>query len=417
MQYAREPVTYVQYTMPLLRERFLQVREMTEQLVAPLSSEDQTIQSMPEVSPTKWHRAHTTWFFESFLLGALHDYKCVDDSYAFLFNSYYETFGARHPRSERGLLSRPSAVEIGEYRTAVEQRMLEALDAQRFGTDALALVELGLQHEQQHQELILMDIKHVLSRNPIGSAYSTGCDDGEIIAPSGGWDSYLGGVAKIGHDGEGFAFDNESPCHKTFIAPFEIARCLVTAGEWLKFIADGGYHRAELWLSDGWATVLEQEWECPGYWRRTGSLWEIFTLGGWRPVTDNEPVCHISYYEADAFARWAGGRLPTAAEWEVAAHDRGSSRKLSFDRFHPHDARQFYDQVWQWTASAYLPYPGFRAARGAIGEYNGKFMVNQIELRGGSCVTPPGHTRPTYRNFFPPASRWPFTGMRVAQDL
>ncbi|HKY14048.1 MAG TPA: ergothioneine biosynthesis protein EgtB [Microthrixaceae bacterium] len=415
------PTTEGRISIPLLRQRFRDVRDLTERLAAPLSAEDQAIQSMPDVSPTKWHRAHTTWFFETFLLGSLPDHECFDAAYGYLFNSYYEGVGPRHPRPHRGLLSRPSAAEIGEYRAAVDECMLDALDAGRFDDDALALVELGLHHEQQHQELLLMDIKHVLSCNPTGPEYVAGCSEGATDGVPGGWTVNEGGVVEIGHDGDGFAFDNEGPRHDAAIAPFELADRLVTVGEWAEFIADGGYHRADLWLSDGWYAVQEQGWECPAYWRRGDSRWEIFTLGGWRPATEHEPVCHVSYYEADAYARWAGARLPTEAEWEVVATSRagrpGEPTDGWIDHLHPHDAGSTFDQVWQWTASAYLPYPGFRPAAGAVGEYNGKFMVNQHVLRGGACVTPPGHTRPTYRNFFPPVSRWPFTGVRLARDL
>ncbi|MBW8824792.1 MAG: ergothioneine biosynthesis protein EgtB [Acidobacteria bacterium] len=382
--------------------RYCDVRTATETLAAPLSAEDQTVQSMPDVSPAKWHRAHVTWFFETFILGpsGRDPYRA---EFAYLFNSYYEAVGPRHPRPQRGLLTRPSAAEVGEYRQAVDRSMLELLAA---GVDdeVGALVELGLNHEQQHQELLLMDIKHVLSCNPMRPAYTEAGPHPTASALPGGLVSHGGGEVEIGHDGAGFAFDNESPRHRVLLAPFAVSSTLVTNAEWLAFIDDGGYRRPELWLSDGWATVCGERWEAPLYWEHDGDGgdWAQFTLSGMRPVQPGEPVCHVSYYEADAYARWAGGRLPLEAEWEVLA----SQGALA-------DA---YDQVWQWTASAYLPYPGFRTAAGAVGEYNGKFMVNQHVLRGSCCLTPAGHTRPTYRNFFPPSARWACSGVRLAVD-
>jgi ergothioneine biosynthesis protein EgtB len=381
-------------------DRYLEVRGLTEALAAPLSAEDQTVQSMPDVSPTKWHRAHTTWFFETFVLSRLDDYHEFHPQFRFLFNSYYETVGARHPRPQRGLLSRPGVEEIGRYRRHADAAMLALLDHD-VADDVGWLIELGLQHEQQHQELLLMDIKHVLSCNPLGPAYRalTAAVPDEV-GPV-GWLGHDGGLVEIGHEGGGFAFDNESPRHPVHLAPFALADRTVTCGEWLAFIDDGGYRRPDLWLSDGWARVLAESWEAPLYWSRDAGGWEVFTLGGSRPVAPAEPVCHVSYYEADAFARWSGLRLPTEAEWELVATGRSA----------------FFRDVWQWTSSAYLPYPGFRPAAGAVGEYNGKFMVNQHVLRGGSGATPAGHTRPTYRNFFPPSARWPFTGVRLARDI
>jgi ergothioneine biosynthesis protein EgtB len=403
----------------VLASQFAGVRGLTETLAEVLSPEDQAIQSMPDVSPTKWHRAHTTWFFETFVLGPhLDGHECHDAAYGYLFNSYYEAVGPRHPRPHRGLLSRPSASEITEYRAAVDRCVLDALARDALSHEALALVELGLHHEQQHQELLLMDIKHVLSCNPLGPAYRDGVAAGSIDGGTREWRSHPGGIVAIGHDGHGFSFDNEGPRHDVLLRPFEVSCDLVTAGEWSDFIADGGYHRAELWLSDGWAAIAENGWEAPSYWRRGDGRWELFTLGGWRPVTAHEPVCHVSYYEADAFARWAGARLPTEAEWEAAAPLEAESG-IDLTVLHPTSdaSSSFFGQVWQWTSSAYLPYPGFAPAAGAVGEYNGKFMVNQHVLRGGACVTPTGHTRRTYRNFFPPSSRWPFCGVRLARDV
>jgi ergothioneine biosynthesis protein EgtB len=404
-------------------DRYLEVRDLTEALAAPLSAEDQTVQSMPDVSPTKWHRAHTTWFFETFLLGPqVAGYRPFHPDFAYLFNSYYETVGARHPRPERGLLSRPGVEEVGRYRRHADAGMLELLDRE-LPDDVAWLVELGLNHEQQHQELLLMDIKHVLSMSPLHPVYrpSPSPTAGTGAARAVRWIEHDGGLTEIGHEGSAFAFDNESPRHTVHLAPFALAERPVTCGEWLAFIDDDGYHRPELWLSDGWGLAASNGWDAPLYWSRASHRddWEVFTLGGARPVDPAEPVCHVSYYEADAFARWCDVRLPTEAEWEaVAAGHRPDGRFLDLDVLHPRPASEptLFGDVWQWTSSAYLPYPGFRPAPGAVGEYNGKFMVNQHVLRGGCCATPPGHTRATYRNFFPPGVRWPFTGVRLARD-
>jgi ergothioneine biosynthesis protein EgtB len=389
-----------------LHESFRRVRDHTEALAAPLSPEDQVVQSMPDVSPTKWHRAHTTWFFETFLLAPrLPNYEPFDPAFAYLFNSYYEAAGPRHPRPERGLLSRPGVGEIARYRRRVDQAMHELID--ECDDAAAALIELGLHHEQQHQELLLMDIKHVLSRNPLECAYTTIPETFTAAARTPAHFVALeGGNVEIGYGGDGFAFDNESPRHTVHLEPFRIADRLVTAGEWLAFIADDGYRRAELWLSDGWYAVQEQGWQAPLYWHDDGpDGWTVFTLAGRRPLDPNEPAVHVSHYEADAYARWCGVRLPTESEWEhaVATVPPGMLRGVD-------------DEAWQWTASAYLPYPRFRPAAGAVGEYNGKFMSGQMTLRGGARITPPGHTRPTYRNFFPPGSRWMYGGVRLAQD-
>ncbi|MBW3613877.1 MAG: ergothioneine biosynthesis protein EgtB [Actinobacteria bacterium] len=402
-------------------DRFCRVRSLTDELASPLSAEDQTVQSMPDVSPTKWHRGHTSWFFEEFVLARFGaGYAPFHPGYGYLFNSYYETVGPRHARNERGLLSRPGIAEIATYRAVVDRAMLELL-GQPVVPEAAWLVELGLHHEQQHQELLLMDIKHVLSKNPLRPAYRPARrHDRRMHALT--WRQDPGGLIEVGHDGESFAFDNELPRHPVHLQPFALASRTVSCGEWLAFVDDGGYRRPELWLSDGWATVQAEGWFAPLYWRPDGDNWRVFTLAGEHDVDRDEPVCHVSYYEADAYARWAGVRLPTEAEWEHAVtadpprHDR-----FDLDALHPRPPRgdavsDSVGEVWEWTASPYTAYPGFRPAPGGVGEYNGKFMVNQQVLRGGACVTAPGHARPTYRNFFPPGARWPFTGVRLARD-
>jgi len=413
-----------------LRSGYLRVRTLTEDLAAPLSAEDQTVQSMPDVSPTKWHRAHTTWFFEIFVLEPfMAGYEVHHPVYRFLFNSYYEAVGDRYPRPRRGVVTRPGIAEVSLYRERVDEAMLQLLDAGPIPGDAAMLVELGQHHEQQHQELLLMDIKHVLSCNPVNPAYvpDKGVDagaGGEGARPATtGWIVHDGGLVEIGHQGTGFGFDNEFPRHATYLEPFALSSGLVTCGDWLAFMDDGGYERPELWLSDGWATVGAEGWEAPLYWRRDDGDWRVFTLSGERPVEPREPVVHVSYYEADAYARWADGRLPTEAEWEAlaAVEDTppGSSGGLLGSwALHPRAeaAHSLFGEVWQWTASAYSPYPGFHPAAGAVGEYNGKFMVGQYVLRGGCCVTPEDHVRASYRNFFPPSARWAFGGLRVAMD-
>ncbi|HEY3141836.1 MAG TPA: ergothioneine biosynthesis protein EgtB [Acidimicrobiales bacterium] len=416
-----------------LQSRFCEVRAFTESLAAPLSAEDQTVQTMPDVSPTKWHRAHTTWFFETFLLSEHQPgYTVVDPSYGFLFNSYYEAVGPRHARPERGLLSRPGVEEISEYRVAVDAAMSGFLTDQ-LDPACSRLVELGLNHEQQHQELLLMDIKHVLGANPLRPAYRAidrpqSRQEGEPAAATGSdWIEHPGGVVTVGRDDAEFSFDNEHPGHEVLLRPFALSSRLVTCGEWLAFIDDGGYERPELWMSDGWGTRRQTEWESPDYWDLSDDGWLVHTLTGVHALDPDEPVCHVSWYEADAYARWAGCRLPTEAEWETVAAGRiGTSGVGGLDLLgltdgtglHPWASadEQWTGAVWQWTASSYGPYPGFAPAAGAVGEYNGKFMVNQQALRGGACVTPAGHTRATYRNFFYPSARWPFCGLRLAVD-
>jgi ergothioneine biosynthesis protein EgtB len=411
--------------------RFRVARERTETLAAPLSPEDQAIQSMPDVSPTKWHRAHVTWFFETFVLEPFAEgYRPYDPAFGFLFNSYYEAVGPRHPRPRRGLLSRPSTAEVTQYRAHVDAAMARfiAEAGAAVWTDAAPLVELGLNHEEQHQELLLMDIKHVLSMNPLEPAYVPARPREQRSASRLRWLDLPGGLVEIGHAGGGFAFDNEGPRHKVWLEPYRLASRLVTAGEYVEFIADGGYRRAEFWLSDGWATVQAEGWNAPLYWSDDGAGWTIFTLSGRRALDPAEPVCHVSHYEADAFAHWAGKRLPTEAEWEAAAVGSGVALAGNLSDggvHHPVPAaaptageslQQMVGDVWEWTASPYTAFPGFRPAAGAVGEYNGKFMANQMVLRGGAAVTPPGHVRLSYRNFFPPAARWAFSGVRLAED-
>jgi ergothioneine biosynthesis protein EgtB len=383
--------------------RFRDVRAETERRAAPLSPEDQTIQSMPDASPAKWHRAHTTWFFEQFVLGPnAPGYEPFDASFAYLFNSYYVAAGPRHDRPQRGMITRPGAAVVGRYRAHVDAAMDELLAGVSTPKFALLapLVEIGLNHEQQHQELMLTDILHAFSRNPLRPAYDPGWRLPAAATTRVGDVALAQGVHTIGHSADGFAFDNESPAHRALVGPVRISRTLVRNRDFLAFMADGGYRTASLWLSDGFARVQEEGWSAPGYWRERDGAWFVFTLAGEQPVDPEAPVCHVSYYEADAFARWSGRDLPSEAEWEVVA------RMQALD-----DA---FDRVWQWTRSAYSPYPGYRPGEGALGEYNGKFMVNQMVLRGSSHATPAGHARVSYRNFFYPPHRWQFTGMRLA---
>jgi len=384
------------------RERFRTVRAETERRAAPLSPEDQVIQSMPDASPTKWHRAHTTWFLEQFLLvPRLAGYRVFDERFAYLFNSYYVAAGPRHARPRRGLITRPDCEEVEAFREHVDAAVHRLLDTAPDCelADIVRVLEIGLHHEQQHQELLLTDILHAFAQNPIAPDYDAGWRMPLAPPPSSEFADLPSGIHAIGFEGEGYGFDNEGPAHQVLIQPARIARSLVTNGQWLEFMADGGYTTPSLWLSDGWAMVGAEGWNAPGYWQEVDGAWQSLTLGGKRPVDPGAPVTHVSYYEADAFARWAGKHLPTEAEWEVAAR-----AGLLDDAF---------GKVWQWTGSAYLPYPGYRAADGALGEYNGKFMVNQMVLRGSSHATPAGHARASYRNFFPPPARWQFSGLRL----
>jgi ergothioneine biosynthesis protein EgtB len=382
-------------------EAFRRVRHETERRAAPLSPEDQVIQSMPDASPIKWHRAHTTWFFETFLLVPnLPGYKPFDERFAFLFNSYYVAAGPRHARPKRGLITRPDAAEVADYRAHVDAA-IERLIGEASITalpEILRILEIGLNHEEQHQELMLTDILHAFAQNPTAPAYDTSWQPPHATAQS-GYVELPEGIHTIGHNSEGYCFDNEGPAHRVLVGPVRIARALVTNGEWLAFIQDGGYANPALWLSDGWAAVQNEGWQAPGHWQDHDGAWKLLTLAGLQPIDPAAPVMHVSYYEADAFARWAGKHLPTEAEWEVAA--RGNLA----------DA---FGIVWQWTRSSYSPYPGFTACDGALGEYNGKFMINQMVLRGSSLATPQGHSRVTYRNFFYPPARWQFTGLRLA---
>jgi len=388
---------------PALRERFLVTRAHTEHLCEPLEPEDFVVSSMPDASPTKWHLAHTSWFFETFLLGPhAPAYRSPDARYAFLFNSYYVQAGERHCRAQRGLATRPTVRQVFEYRRHVDEAVVALCD--RLDGDpthpAGAIIELGIQHEQQHQELLLTDIKHLFWMNPMRPAYRCLPDAERTVQPL-QWQDVAGGVKQIGHNGDGFAFDNELPQHREFLEPCRVATRLVTNSEFLQFIDEGGYRRPELWLSAGWAAVQAGNWQAPLYWEAAdGGGWREFTLAGDGGVNPGAPVCHVSYYEADAFARWAGARLPTEAEWETVARDYG--------------AAQLYSDCWQWTQSAYTAYPGYVPATGAIGEYNGKWMSDQWVLRGGSCATPASHARVSYRNFFPSTARWQFSGIRLA---
>ncbi|MDB5449768.1 MAG: hypothetical protein JWQ52_896 [Phenylobacterium sp.] len=403
--------------------RYQTVRQASEAMTRSLTPEDQLAQSMPDASPTKWHLAHTTWFFETFLLTPrLAGYRVFDPRFGFLFNSYYEALGARQPRPARGLITRPSLDDVLSYRAHVDEGMARLL-AQ--GADDFAdLLDLGLAHEQQHQELILMDILHLFAQSPLHPAYAPprGPPAPVTVAPL-AFVGFDGGLVEIGHDGPGFAFDNETPRHKVFLAPYRLADRLVTNAEWQAFMADGGYGRPDLWLSEGWATVQAERWRAPLYWQETDDGWMAMSLHGLRPVDPAAPVTHVSFYEAEAYATWAGARLPTEAEWEHAAAGLPvEGRFLGAGRIDPAPSpggeglRQMFGDAWEWTRSAYSPYPGFHPAAGAVGEYNGKFMAGQFVLRGGACVTPAGHVRASYRNFFYPHQRWMFSGVRLAMD-
>jgi len=401
------------------------VRALSEALCRPLAIEDYVVQSMPDASPTKWHLAHTTWFWETFLLVPnLPEYRPFHQRYGYLFNSYYETVGARHPRSERGLLSRPTVAETFAFRAHVDEAMSRLLELGIEDEPTRALIELGLSHEQQHQELLVTDLKHMLGSNPLRPPYREIGIAPEARALPLRWQEYAGGLVSIGHRGGGFAFDNETPRHQAYTLPYRLATRLVTNHEYLQFMQDEGYACSSHWLSEGWAVLNEQRWRAPLYWERLDGEWWTYTLGGMRRVAEDEPVCHVSFFEADAFARWAGKRLPSEIEWEHAASAAETDGNfLDSRRLHPAAAveatsslAQLFGDTWEWTASQYTAYPGYRPAEGAVGEYNGKFMCNQFVLRGGSCATPPGHIRATYRNFFPPSARWQFSGIRLADD-
>jgi ergothioneine biosynthesis protein EgtB len=408
-------------------DRCVEVRAQTEALCEPLQTEDYVVSTMSDVSPTKWHLAHTSWFFESFVLAPFDPaYVTPNPKYAFLFNSYYVQAGERHCRAQRGLVTRPTVAEVYAYRAHVDSA-LRAL-VERIGDDpshpAFPVIELGLHHEQQHQELMLTDIKHVFWMNPLRPAYRPRRYESHA-SDAANWVSVPAGIHRVGHEAGGFSFDNELPAHRVFAEEFRVADRLVTNADWLEFMNDRGYHRPELWLSNGWATVRASTWEAPLYWERTAGDWTEFTLAGVNPIDPGAPVCHVSYYEADAFARWAGARLPTEPEWEIAAKRQPVDGEFVDARnFHPVAAperrdgslRQLYGDVWQWTQSAYTAYPGYAPSAGALGEYNGKWMCDQWVLRGASCATPRSHARVSYRNFFPSDARWQFMGLRLAKD-
>lgn len=421
-----------------LHALFKAVRRATEELCRPLQSEDYVVQSMPDASPTKWHLAHTSWFFETFVLRpALPGYRPFDERYAVLFNSYYHAAGERHPRPERGLLSRPTVAEVFGYRAHVDQGMetLLAGEGAALAGELPFVVELGLNHEEQHQELLLTDLKHLLAQNPLEPAYRERASAPRSApAPRGErWASFDGGLVEIGAGPDGFAFDNERPRHRRFLAPFELARAPVTCGEYLEFVEAGGYRDSQHWLSDGWDVRGRLGWEAPLYWKRDGSKraghgdgagWRVLTLAGPRALDLDEPVAHVSLYEADAYARWKGARLPLEEEWEHASEgEERNGNLLESGRLHPAPCArpgrrldQAFGDVWEWTASSYAPYPGFAPFQGALGEYNGKWMSSRWVLRGGSCVTPARHIRASYRNFFGPEARWQFTGLRLARS-
>ena len=413
---------------------FLQIRKQTEALVATLSAEDCQLQSMPDASPAKWHLAHLTWFFETFILETFEkNFKAFNTSFRVLFNSYYNGIGDKHPRAQRGLISRPTFSEVMAYRKAVDERVLAVLDKHLQDSELAQLITLGLQHEQQHQELLLTDIKHAFAMNPAKPAYAKRWPLSSIAPQPVTWHSYEGGLVEHGFDAGrdgGFAFDNETPRHKVYVAPFKLASRLVTNGDYIAFMAEGGYQRPELWLSLGWDWAQAGQHALPLYWQASESAhsaYENFTLQGMVDVDPNTPACHLNYFEADAFARWSGARLPTEFEWEFAASDLPTSAShgnfVESSAYHPMplqhaktgDPSQMFGDVWQWTQSNYNPYPGYKPWEGLVGEYNGKFMCNQFVLRGGSCATPQSHIRASYRNFFPPDARWQFSGLRLAR--
>lgn len=412
---------------PLL-DHYRQVREHSLRLAEPLSDEDCGAQSMPDASPVKWHLAHTTWFFETFILETLEaDFAPFHPAFRVLFNSYYNGIGDKHPRAQRGLLTRPGMAQVRAYRADVDARMARLLEGRLSPAQheqVCALLTLGLQHEQQHQELLLTDVKHLLAQSALFPAYlelpAARAVPAQQQAGKAGWIAFDGGLSEIGYEGDGFCFDNELPRHQQFVAPFELASSLVTNRDYLAFIEAGGYRTASLWLAEGWDWVRSQNLQCPLYWQQDAAgQWLEFTLHGLQPLDLDRPATHLSLFEADAYAHWAGARLPTEAEWELAAH----GVPMQCGQLHPAAAvsgaglRQMFGHCWQWTSSSYAPYPGYRTAPGALGEYNGKFMLNQYVLRGSSCATPAGHARASYRNFFPAGARWQFTGIRLARQV
>ncbi len=409
-----------------LRRLFTETRANSSRLAEPLTDEDQTPQSMEDASPTKWHLAHTTWFFEELVLKAhASGYQEYDPRFAYCFNSYYETLGERHPRPHRGMLTRPTCAEVRDFRAHIDSKMAVMFERDALSEDALDLIELGINHEQQHQELLVTDILSLFAIQPLRPAYRPETDAARGETPPLEWLDFPGGILHVGYDGEGFAYDNEGPPHEQLIRPFRLAHRPVTNGEWLEFMADGGYETSTLWLADGWATVNAEGWRAPCYWEERDGVWYQMGLGGLVPVDPARPVCHISYYEAQAFSLWAGKRLPSEFEWEIASRDlpeEGNTAGTGLLRPAPTSApdgtlQQMFGNLWEWTSSAYSAYPGFQTAEGAVGEYNGKFMCGQYVLRGGSLATPDGHVRRTYRNFFYPHQRWQFMGLRLASDV
>lgn len=411
-----------------LRKRYVAVRAFTEQLCEPLMTEDYVVQSMPEASPTKWHLAHTTWFFEHFILEDLCDRPPLGESFDYLFNSYYNAAGAQHPRPRRGLITRPSVEQVYDYRDAVDENIQHILNQGEGGEELWRRLEVGLHHEQQHQELLLTDLKHLMWQNPLRPVLFEREHEPFAAERAGPprqplWQEIDGGIYEIGHGGDGFSFDNERPRHKVLVQPFALASRPVTCGEYLEFIADGGYEDASLWLSEGWQCVGEGQWQSPLYWEKREGRWHQYTLSGLRPVQRNEPVAHVSYYEADAYARWAGARLASERQWEIAARrDEVQGNFAESGKFHPQavpsdpsDFVQLFGDVWEWTRSSYGPYPGYQPFDGVLSEYNGKFMVSQYVLRGGSCASPGRHIRPSYRNFLYPQARWQFSGIRLSR--
>jgi ergothioneine biosynthesis protein EgtB len=410
----------------LVEKAYISIRQESEKICEPLEIEDYGIQTMPDVSPPKWHLAHTSWFFETFILKPyVNGYQEYQPMFSHLFNSYYEQTGTYHPRPERGLLSRPTVTEVNTYRRQIDDAMHRLLDDVQHPDrqEVLRRTEIGLNHEQQHQELMLTDIKNIFAYNPLKPIYKELPVPPTLDSEDLHWHEQPAGIYEIGHVGDDFAYDNELPRHKIYLQPFRIASRLVTNGEYLEFIRDGGYENPALWLSDGWKIIKDNKWQAPLYWEFRDNQWHEMTLGGMRILDLNAPVSHVSFYEANAFANWKGSRLPTEMEWEIIAHVlpiKGNFRDTGY--FHPAASpetslNQFFGDVWEWTQSSYTPYPGYRPAKGALGEYNGKFMSSQMVLRGGSCVTPQNHIRPTYRNFFYPGDRWQFSGIRLAETV
>lgn len=412
-----------------LKHRYVKVRTFTEQLCEPLETEDYVVQSMPDASPAKWHLAHTTWFFDRFILQELCGQKAHDETYNYLFNSYYNAAGEQFPRARRGLITRPTVEQTHDYRDQIDEKLQEVLSGGDFGEEFMARMEVGLQHERQHQELLLTDLKNLMWQNPLRPAVFDREHEpfaaerpGEPQKPV--WQKIDGGIYEVGYSGDGFAFDNERPRHEVLLQPCELASRPVTCGEYLEFMADGGYDDSRLWLSDGWNAAQERGWTSPLYWEKRDGRWHQYTLSGLRRVQRNEPVTHVSLYEADAYATWAGVRLPDEREWEIAAEGRPvDGNFVESGKFHPQavpsepdDFVQMFGDVWEWTSSAYGPYPGFTPFEGALGEYNGKFMSSQYVLRGGSCASSRTHIRPSYRNFFYPDARWQFSGIRLARS-